>query len=145
MIRSDGEDAPRIAGEEAEVGGDSATLIPYSFDRTNSWHVYQMPYTINTHANGLAHIRITATNSLGKSVTVSHEVLLDNVPAEMHIDSLSFSLAKPNCFLQIFHKEESELREVLQKLKETFKDKSFLIELAPLKNEGEDLNALPFL
>lgn len=79
-----------VTVDGSEVGGDSATPIPFSFDRTSTWHVYQMPYTINSHANGLAHIRITATNSLGKSVTLSHEVLLDNVPAEMQIDSFSF-------------------------------------------------------
>lgn len=87
------EDPARIASvmvDGSEVGNDAATPIPFSFDRSSTWHVYQMPYTINSYANGLAHIRITATNSNGRSVTLSHEVQLDNVPAEMHIDSLSF-------------------------------------------------------
>ncbi len=62
-----------------------------------------------------------------------------------HAEILSFMLGKPNCYIQVFHKEENELRKVLEKLKEIFKEELFTSEIIPLKNEGEDINALPFL
>lgn len=60
------------------------------------------------------------------------------------VEILSFMLGKPNCYIQIFHKEENELRKILEKIKEIFKEESFTSEIIPLKNEGEDVNALPF-
>ena len=61
-----------------------------------------------------------------------------------HVEILSFMLGKPNCYFQVFHKEENELRKVLEEIKEIFKEESFTSEIIPLKNEGEDVNALPF-
>jgi len=62
-----------------------------------------------------------------------------------NVEILSFILGKPNSYIQIFHKEENELRKVLEKLKEIFKQESFTLDIIPLKNEGEDINSLPFL
>ncbi len=62
-----------------------------------------------------------------------------------HVENLSLMLGKPNAYVQIFHKEESELRKVLENLKEIFKQESFTSEIIPLKKEGENVNALPFL
>jgi len=47
--------------------------------------------------------------------------------------------------MQLFHKTPSELYETIEELKEKFSEESFTIEILPLKNEGEDINALPFL
>ena len=61
------------------------------------------------------------------------------------IDSLMMLLGKPNCYMQLFYKSEKELRATLQKFKEVFKEESFDLNILPLKNEGEDINALPFI
>jgi len=62
-----------------------------------------------------------------------------------HVEILSLMLGKPNAYIQVFHKEENELRKVLEELKEIFKQESFTSEIIFLKNEGEDINSLPFL
>jgi len=61
------------------------------------------------------------------------------------VDSITFMLGKPNCYIQIFHKDVSELHSILKNLKQTFPNDSLTIEIIPLKNEGEDVNAIPFL
>lgn len=61
------------------------------------------------------------------------------------VDSLMFMTGNPNCYMQIFHKEVSEIHKILQKLKETFPNESLTIEILPLMNEGEDVNPIPFL
>ena len=71
--------------------------------------------------------------------------LKDFAKINPHVDILSFMLNKPNCYIQVFHKEEDELRKVLKKIKQVFKEESFTLEIIPLKNEGEDINTLPFL
>ncbi|MEK6927945.1 MAG: winged helix-turn-helix transcriptional regulator [Nanoarchaeota archaeon] len=62
-----------------------------------------------------------------------------------NIDSISLMANTPNCYIQVFNKSESELREVLKSLKEHFKEELFSVNILPLKNEGENLNPLPFL
>ena len=62
-----------------------------------------------------------------------------------HINTLNFSLTKPNCIIQLFHKEESELRQTIQKIKELFADNIIDLELMLITDETEKVNALPFL
>lgn len=67
------------------------------------------------------------------------------VKSSKHTNSLIFNLQKPNCIIQLFHKNEEEVRETITKIKELFKDDS--IELDPM-SIGEDeglINPLPFL
>lgn len=61
------------------------------------------------------------------------------------VDSLMMFFGKPNASIQIFHKEMSELYKTLEGLKKLFSNESLDIEILPLKNEGEDINVLPFL
>jgi len=61
------------------------------------------------------------------------------------IDSLMFVTGKPNCYIQIFHKNISELHKTLNDLRQTFPNESITTAILPLKNEGEDVNTLPFL
>ncbi len=60
-------------------------------------------------------------------------------------DSFMLMLGKPNCYMQIFHKDISEIYKILKDLKEAFSGESISAEILPLKNEGEDVNPLPFL
>jgi len=62
-----------------------------------------------------------------------------------YINTLNFSLTKPNCIIQLFHKEESELRQTIQKIKELFADDIIDLELMLITDETEKVNALPFL
>ena len=62
-----------------------------------------------------------------------------------YLDSLMFCAGKPNCYMQIFHKDVLELHKVLNDLRETFPSESITTEILPLKNEGEDVNTIPFL
>ena len=60
--------------------------------------------------------------------------------------SIVLSTLKPNCFIQLFHKEHSDLMEEIHKLKELFKDD--VIELDVLFADYpnvEKINTLPFL
>lgn len=81
-------------------------------------------------------------NNLSKNIQTK---LKQFAKINKHIETLSFMLGKPNCYLQIFHKEENELRDVLEKLNNLFKKESFVSEVILLKNEGENINSLPFL
>lgn len=62
-----------------------------------------------------------------------------------YVDSLMFMIGEPNCYIQIFHRDISEIHNTLINLKETFSDDSLTFDILPLKNEGEDINSIPFL
>ncbi|MEK6823435.1 MAG: winged helix-turn-helix transcriptional regulator [Nanoarchaeota archaeon] len=62
-----------------------------------------------------------------------------------HVDSLMFVAGKPNCYMQIFHKDVLEIHKILNDLKQTFPNESITTDILPLKNEGEDINPIPFL
>lgn len=61
------------------------------------------------------------------------------------VDSLMLLMGKPNCYMQLFHKTEEDLRNFIIDFKNHFKEESFNLEIIPLKNEGEDINVIPFL
>lgn len=60
------------------------------------------------------------------------------------VNSFALSTAKPNCFMQIFHKNQEELIGVLNKLKELLKDEPFEMDLILISDE-EEINTLPFI
>jgi len=62
-----------------------------------------------------------------------------------HVNTLNFSLTKPNCIIQLFHKEEIELRNTIQKIKEVFAEDVIDLDLMLITDETEKINALPFL
>jgi len=62
-----------------------------------------------------------------------------------YVDSFMMMLGKPNCYMQIVHKDMLELHKILNSLKEEFKSDPLSVEIIPLKNEGTDINTLPFL
>ncbi|MDD5133169.1 MAG: winged helix-turn-helix transcriptional regulator [Candidatus Nanoarchaeia archaeon] len=61
-----------------------------------------------------------------------------------NINTLSFSLAKPNCLIQIFFKEEKEFRETIEGIKELFKEEQMNLEIVHIFEEEKELNTLPF-
>ena len=62
-----------------------------------------------------------------------------------YINSFILSLAKPNCFMQLFHKEHSIIKETIDELKSLFINESISIDVILLKNDGEEVNTLPFI
>lgn len=62
-----------------------------------------------------------------------------------HVNSLTFLLGKPNCTIQLFHKEESELRKTIEEIKELLKEESFEIEVLLIGDDEHEINPLPFL
>ncbi|MDP2673057.1 MAG: Lrp/AsnC family transcriptional regulator [Nanoarchaeota archaeon] len=62
-----------------------------------------------------------------------------------HVDSLMFMTGKPNCYIQIFHQDVLDVHKFLIDLRQTFPNESITTDILPLKNEGEDVNTLPFL
>ncbi len=64
---------------------------------------------------------------------------------EPFIETIAFMFNKPNCYMQIFHADEHELRETLLRFKEEFKEESHELEIIPIKDAGEDINTIPFL
>jgi len=67
------------------------------------------------------------------------------VKKSKNINSLIFNLQKPNCILQIFHKEEKEVRVKVDEIKKLFNEESIDIEILPLGEEEVEIRPLPFL
>ncbi len=61
-----------------------------------------------------------------------------------YVNSIIFSYNKPHCFIQLFHKENTELVKAIEELKNRFEDEAIELDVILLKNEGEEINALPF-
>lgn len=61
-----------------------------------------------------------------------------------YVISFSLFFSRPNCFLQILHRNEKELRDTIKDLQETFKNEMLEIEILPVF-EDEYMNTLPFL
>jgi len=61
-----------------------------------------------------------------------------------YINSLIFSLNKPNHIIQVFYKTEDEYREVIEKIKDLLKNDLIDLDLLLIKEE-EKVNTLPFL
>ena len=60
--------------------------------------------------------------------------------------SIVLSTLKPNCFVQLFHKEHSDLIGEIHKLKELFRDDFVDIDVLFVDYpEKEKINVLPFL
>ena len=67
------------------------------------------------------------------------------VKSSKSINSLIFNLHKPNCIIQIFHKEEEEIRECIEKIKTLFKEDSIEINVLQIGEDEEKIRPLPFL
>ncbi len=63
-----------------------------------------------------------------------------------HVRSIVLSMSKPNCFVQLFHKEHKNFIKTIDELKELFKNDFIDIEVLFVKYpEKEKINTLPFL
>ncbi|MEK6925298.1 MAG: winged helix-turn-helix transcriptional regulator [Nanoarchaeota archaeon] len=80
----------------------------------------------------------------GQLPASTRELLKKFAEKSPNIESLAFMINNPSCYIQLFHKENSELTNTLKKLREILNE-NIEITIIPLKNEGEDLNPLPFL
>lgn len=61
------------------------------------------------------------------------------------IHTLQFTLTKPNCIIQLFHKEESELREAIEEIQTVLEDSSLNLEIILIGEDENEVNTLPFL
>lgn len=61
-----------------------------------------------------------------------------------YVDSVIFTLSKPNCYIQLFHKEEAELKEEINRIKNLFSGEVLNLDIRFIKPE-KDANTLPFL
>ncbi len=62
-----------------------------------------------------------------------------------HVNSLIFSLTRPNCIVQLFHKDQVELKHTINEIKELFKDEYIDIDIMHLSEDEGEINTLPFL
>jgi DNA-binding Lrp family transcriptional regulator len=62
-----------------------------------------------------------------------------------HVTAIAFMINKPNSFMSLFYKNESELRKTIEELKKLFNEDSVEIDILPIKSEEEGINTLPFL
>ncbi|MFA5174434.1 MAG: Lrp/AsnC family transcriptional regulator [Candidatus Pacearchaeota archaeon] len=62
----------------------------------------------------------------------------------LHVNSVIFTISKPNCYIQLFHKDERELRREIYKLKKLFSEELLHLEILLIEGEKE-ANTLPFL
>ncbi len=60
------------------------------------------------------------------------------------IISIALSITRPNCIIQLFHKDNQDIKDVVIKLKEMFKENELNIDLVLIDQE-EYINTLPFL
>jgi len=60
-------------------------------------------------------------------------------------NSLIFNLQRPNCIVQLFHKEEGDIRENIEKIKNLFKEDSIEIDVLQIGDSKEKIRPLPFL
>lgn len=60
-----------------------------------------------------------------------------------NVISMSLSVTQPNCVIQLFHKDNQEVKDVVIKLKEMFKENELNIDLVLIDQE-EYINTLPF-
>jgi len=67
------------------------------------------------------------------------------VKTSKNINSLIFNLHKPNCIIQLFHKEEGEIRDCIEKIKTLFKEDSIEINVLQIGEDEEKIRPLPFL
>ncbi len=67
------------------------------------------------------------------------------VKTSENINSLIFNLHKPNCIIQLFHKDEKEVRDCVEKIKNLFNEDSIEIDILPIGEDEEKIRPLPFL
>ncbi len=82
----------------------------------------------------IPHLSDANTNKLKKFVKQSPR-----------INNFLLSFSKPNCAIQVFHKNENELREEIKKLQDLFKDEIISVDILPLEEELKMPEMLPFL
>ena len=59
------------------------------------------------------------------------------------VNALILSIVKPNFFIQVFHKTEDELKQVIKEVKNLLKEERFELDVL-LIDEEEEVNTLPF-
>lgn len=67
------------------------------------------------------------------------------VKTSKNTNSLIFNLQKPNCIIQLFHKEEREIRENIERIKKLFEEDSIEINVLQIGEDEEKIRPLPFL
>jgi DNA-binding Lrp family transcriptional regulator len=67
------------------------------------------------------------------------------VKSSKNTNSLIFNLQRPNCIIQIFHKEEGKVREEIEKIKDLFEDDSIEIDVIQIGEDEGKIRPLPFL
>ena len=83
--------------------------------------------------------------NLKRLSTSTQQTLKQFALQDPHIETVSFMFTKPNCYLQVFHKDENQLRQTILSLKELLRDEHYELEILPIKDAGEDINVMPFL
>jgi hypothetical protein len=82
-----------VVANATGIGLSKETPVPLYMDRSATLHLYEAPLVIQSHADGMVVVHVTATDSLGRSTTLDQQVQLDNTPPKMRIDSISFDNA----------------------------------------------------
>ncbi len=62
-----------------------------------------------------------------------------------HVNSLIFSLTRPNCIVQLFHKDQRELKHTINEVKELFKDEYIDLDIMHISEDEGEIDTLPFL
>jgi len=72
-----------------------------------------------------------------------HSKLREYCKTSKYVISLSIILNKPNCVIQLFHKDEASYRKTLEEITELFNNP--YIKSVPTTEEQMDMNMLPFI
>lgn len=73
------------------------------------------------------------------------EKLKSFAKSSKNVNSLIFNLQKPSCIIKLFHKDESEVRAIVDQVKELFYEDSIELEIIPVGEDEQVIRPLPFL
>lgn len=73
------------------------------------------------------------------------EKLKSFAKSSKNVNSLIFNLQRPHCIIKLFHKDEREVRAVVDQVKELFYDDSIELEIIPVGEDEQVIRPLPFL
>ena len=128
----------------AEKTNLSAELIIYKLKKLRKEGIFLGSRTV-LNVSKLGYYYTALQINMEKLSQSISERLADFAKKSPNIDTFYLSITKPNCQMQLFHKDEAELREVIKNLKKAFSEESFSIEILPIASEGEDINTIPFI
>ena len=83
---------------------------------------------------------------LNQSYNTLNSLLTEYRPGKSkNVNSIILSLTKPNCIIQLFHKNNQEIKDTISNLRDVLKNSEIEINLLLINQEEGEINTFPFL